>query len=43
MIPATWKTGLAAGRGGKLVSSQTAIKTTTDFDLVTWMVIKNEQ
>ena len=34
---------LFAGRGGKLVSSQTAIKTTTDFDLVTWLVIKNEQ
>lgn len=34
---------LFAGRGGKLVSSQTAIKTATDFDLITWLVIKNEQ
>lgn len=34
---------LFAGRGGKLVSNQTAIKTTTDFDLITWLVIKNEQ
>lgn len=34
---------LFAGRGGKLVSSQTAIKATTDFDLITWLVIKNEQ
>ena len=34
---------LFAGRGGKLVSSQTAIKTTTDFDLISWLVIKNEQ
>jgi hypothetical protein len=31
------------GPGGKLVSSQTAIKATTDFDLITWLVIKNEQ
>ena len=30
-------------RGGKLVGSQTAIKATTDFDLITWLVIKNEQ
>ncbi len=34
---------LFAGRGGKLVSGQTAIKATTDFDLITWLVIKNEQ
>jgi len=34
---------LFAGRGGKLVSSQTAIKTATDFDLISWLVIKNEQ
>ncbi len=34
---------LFAGRGGKLVGSQTAIKATTDFDLITWLVIKNEQ
>jgi superfamily II DNA or RNA helicase len=34
---------LFAGRNGKLVSSQTAIKATTDFDLITWLVIKNEQ
>ena len=31
---------LFAGRGGKLLSSQNAIKTTTDFDLITWLVIK---
>ncbi len=34
---------LFSGRGGKLVSSQTAIKTATDFDLISWLVIKNEQ
>jgi superfamily II DNA or RNA helicase len=34
---------LFAGRGGKLLSSQSAIKTTTNFDLITWLVIENEQ
>ncbi|MCP5451980.1 MAG: DEAD/DEAH box helicase family protein [Gammaproteobacteria bacterium] len=31
---------LFTGRGGKLLSSQNAIKATTDFDLITWLVIK---
>ena len=34
---------LFTGRGGKLLGSQSAIKTTTDFDLITWLVIKHEQ
>lgn len=34
---------LFAGRGGKLISAQSVVKTTTDFDLITWLVIKNEQ
>jgi len=34
---------LFTGRGGKLLSSQYTIKTTTDFDLITWLVIKHEQ
>ena len=34
---------LFAGRGGKLLGSQNAIKATTDFDLITWLVIKNGQ
>lgn len=34
---------LFAGRGGKLLSKQVAVKTTTDFDLITWLVIKNDQ
>jgi hypothetical protein len=28
-------------RGGKLLGRQNAIKATTDFDLITWLVIKN--
>lgn len=32
---------LFTGRGGKLISSQSTIKSTTDFDLITWLVIKN--
>ena len=32
---------LFSGRGGKLLSNQSAIKATTDFDLITWLVIKN--
>lgn len=34
---------LFSGRSGKLLSSQSAIKATTDFDLITWLVIKHEQ
>ncbi len=34
---------LFAGRSGKLISAQSAVKATTDFDLITWLVIKNEQ
>lgn len=34
---------LFTGRGGKLLSSQRAIKNTTDFDLITWLVIKHAQ
>lgn len=34
---------LFTGRGGKLLSSQGAIKNTTDFDLITWLVIKDTQ
>lgn len=34
---------LFSGRSGKLISNQTAIKATTDFELITWLVIKNEQ
>jgi SNF2 family DNA or RNA helicase len=30
-----------AGRGGKLLGSQNTIKATTDFDLITWLVIKD--
>ncbi len=32
---------LFTGRGGKLIGSQTAVKDTTDFDLITWLVIKD--
>ena len=32
---------LFTGRSGKLLSSQSAIKNTTDFDLITWLVIKD--
>lgn len=31
---------LFAGRGGKLVGTQGAVKAATDFDLITWLVIK---
>ena len=34
---------LFSGRGGKLLSSQNAIKATTDFELITWLIIKHEQ
>ncbi len=34
---------LFTGRGGKLLSSQGAIKNTNDFDLITWLVIKDTQ
>jgi SNF2 family DNA or RNA helicase len=34
---------LFSGRGGKLLGSHSAIKTSTDFDLITWLVIKDEQ
>ena len=36
-------TNLFAGRGGKLVSAETSIKDSSDFELVTWLVIKDEQ
>ena len=29
------------GRGGKLLGHQKPMKATTDFDLITWLVIKN--
>lgn len=31
---------LFSGRGGKLLGSQSTIKDSTDFDLITWLVIK---
>jgi SNF2 family DNA or RNA helicase len=31
---------LFSGRGGKLLDSQSAVKAATDFDLITWLVIK---
>lgn len=34
---------LLLGRGGRLLGSRNAIKATTDFDLITWLVIKNAQ
>lgn len=34
---------LFTGRGGKLLGNQNAIKSNTDFDLITWLVIKNVQ
>lgn len=34
---------LFTGRGGKLLVNQNAIKPNTDFDLITWLVIKNVQ
>jgi hypothetical protein len=34
---------LFTGRGGKLLSNQGAVKSTTDFDLITWLVIKNNE
>lgn len=34
---------LFSGRGGKLLNSQGAVKITTDFDLITWLVIKDPQ
>jgi hypothetical protein len=34
---------LFAGRGGKLLSAQGAVKSTTDFDLITWLVIKSDE
>ena len=30
-------------RGSKLLGSQNAIKAIADFDLITWLVIKNAQ
>jgi hypothetical protein len=32
-----------SSRGGKLLGRKNAIKATTDFDLITWLVIKNAQ
>ncbi|MDD2610730.1 MAG: DEAD/DEAH box helicase [Giesbergeria sp.] len=34
---------LFSGRAGKLLDSQATIQGSTDFDLITWLVIKNEQ
>jgi hypothetical protein len=34
---------LLLSRGGKLLGSQNAISATPDFDLITWLVIKNAQ
>ncbi|WP_339867507.1 helicase-related protein [Pseudohongiella nitratireducens] len=34
---------LFSGRSGKLLSRQKAVNTSTDFDLITWLVIKHEQ
>lgn len=34
---------LFTGRGGKLLGNQTTIKSSADFDLITWLVIKNVQ
>jgi ERCC4-related helicase len=34
---------LFSGRGGKLLGGQSVVKTSTDFDLITWLVIKHEQ
>ena len=33
--------GILLSGGGKLLGSQNAIKATTDFDRITWLVIKN--
>ncbi|MFM8331398.1 MAG: helicase-related protein [Candidatus Methylumidiphilus sp.] len=32
---------LFAGRGGKLTDASKQVKSTTDFDLITWLIIKN--
>ena len=32
---------LFAGRGGKLIGASQQVKSTTDFDLIAWLVIKN--
>ncbi|TXH26952.1 MAG: ATP-dependent helicase [Elusimicrobia bacterium] len=34
---------LLAGRSGRLLSAQVTVKSATDFDLISWLVIKNEQ
>jgi hypothetical protein len=31
---------LFSGRGGKLLDANQTVKATTDFDLITWLVIK---
>lgn len=31
---------LFSGRGGKLISAAKQVKSSTDFDLITWLVIK---
>ena len=33
---------LFAGRSGKLTDTSKQVKSTTDFDLITWLIIKNE-
>jgi hypothetical protein len=33
----------SSSRGHKLLGRKNAIKATTDFDLITWLVIKNAQ
>ncbi len=34
---------LFTGRGGKLLDSQNAVKSATDFELITWLIIKDAQ
>ena len=34
---------LFLGRAGKLLSSQSTIKGSTDFELITWLVVKDDQ
>lgn len=31
---------LLTGRGGKLMDASTGVQSNTDFDLITWLVIK---
>ena len=35
-------TNLLTGRGGQLTNASKAVKSNSDFELITWLVIKNQ-